>query len=50
MQISFFDNIENKKQERLDQVVDELKEKYGYNTVTRAGKMNASKIVKLKDI
>ena len=48
-QISLFSNKENEKQEKLDKVLDELKNKYGYNSVTRAGKMNVQKIVKLKD-
>ena len=38
-QLSLFKNEENEKQEKLDQVIDELKEKYGYNKITRAGKM-----------
>jgi DNA polymerase-4 len=50
VQLSLFDNKENKKQEQLDKVVDELKEKYGYNSITRAGKMNINKSIKLKDI
>lgn len=40
MQISLFSSNENKKQKDLDKVIDDLKNKYGYNTVTRAGKMN----------
>lgn len=48
-QISLFSNKEIEKQEKLDKVLDELKNKYGYNSVTRAGKMNVQKIVKLKD-
>ena len=39
-QLSLFQNEENKKQEKLDKTIDELKEKYGYNSITRAGKMN----------
>ena len=39
-QISLFDNNDNKKQEKLDKAMDEIKEKYGYNLITRAGKMN----------
>ena len=50
MQLSFFSNEENKKQEKLDKVVDELKERYGYNTITRAGKLHSEEIIKLKDI
>ena len=48
-QISLFSNKEIEKQEKLDKVLDEQKNKYGYNSVTRAGKMNVQKIVKLKD-
>ena len=48
MQISLFQESKNDKQEKLDKVVDELKNKYGYNKITRAGKMNTE--IKLKDI
>lgn len=50
LQISFFQTNQNEKQEKLDKVVDELKQKYGYNTVTRAGKMEVGNLLKLKDI
>ena len=40
MQLSLFNNLENKKQEKLERVVDELKQKYGYNSITRAGEIN----------
>ncbi len=40
IQMSLFNQNSNEKQEKLDKVVDELKNKYGYNSVTRAGKMN----------
>ena len=37
VQISLFGNTEEeKKQEKLDSVVDQLKQKYGYNSITRA--------------
>lgn len=37
MQLSLFqENIEEKKQKQLDKVVDNLKEKYGYEKITRA--------------
>lgn len=45
-----FDHKENEKQEKLDKVVDELKQKYGYNSVTRAGKLHSEDKIKLKDI
>ena len=50
LQLSLFQNETNEKQEKLDKVVDELKQKYGYKSITRAGKMEADKFLKLKDI
>ena len=50
VQLSLFSNEEDKKQEKLDEVIDELKEKYGYNSVTRAGKLHSEEIIKLKDV
>ena len=49
VQLSLFNNDEEKKQEKLDEVVDKLKEKYGYNSVTRAGKLHSEEIIKFKD-
>lgn len=49
-QLSFFQDEQNEKQEKLDKAIDKLKEKYGYNAITRAGKMNVGNILKLKDI
>lgn len=49
-QLSFFQNEKREKQEKLDQAIDQLKEKYGYNTITRAGKMQVGDMLKLKDI
>ena len=49
-QLSFFDNGQNEKQEKLDKVVDELKQKYGYSSITRAGKLNLEGKIKLKDV
>ena len=40
MQLSLFENVQNKKQERIDEVLDKIKEKYGYNSVKRAGEIN----------
>ena len=48
VQLSLFDNT-SKKQSKLDKVVDTLKEKYGYDKITRAGKMNLDKNIKFKD-
>ena len=50
MQLSLFNNEEEEKQEKLDKVVDELKNKYGYSSITRAGKLNAEEIIRLKDV
>lgn len=47
-QISLFSTSDNKKQEKLDETLDKLKEKYGYSTITRAGKMGIEKKIKLK--
>lgn len=49
MQISFFNEENTEKLEKLDNILDKINQKYGYNSVTRAGKMNVQKIVKLKD-
>lgn len=48
-QLSLFKNEENDKQEKLDKTVDALKEKYGYNMITRAGKMQVENMIKLKE-
>ena len=53
MQLSIF-NLEDtkqdtKKQEELDKTIDSLKNKYGYDAITRAGKMNVGKIIRLKE-
>lgn len=49
MQLSLFENTENEKQKKIDTVVDSLKEKYGYEFITRAGKMNIDRNIKLKE-
>ena len=49
MQISLFNTENTEKLEKLDNVLDSINKKYGYNSVTRAGKMEVNKIVKLKD-
>lgn len=50
MQISLFNDKNSTKHEKIDETVDKLKEKYGYNSITRAGKLNMEDIVKLKDV
>ncbi len=47
-QISLFETEKEQKQEKLDEVLDKLKEKYGYEKITRAGKMKIEKNIKLK--
>ena len=50
-QISLFDNVKDEKQEKqekLDIAIDKLKEKYGYNLITRAGKMEVENIIKFR--
>ena len=49
IQISFFNTESTEKLERLDNILDSLNQKYGYNSITRAGKMEVQKIVKLKE-
>ncbi len=47
IQLSIFNN--DKKQEKLDYVLDNIKNKYGYNSITRAGKLDVQNIVKGKE-
>ena len=49
MQMSLFNTASTEKLEKLDKVLDNINQKYGANSVTRAGKMEVQKIVKLKD-
>ena len=49
VQLSLFSNEDDEKQEKLDNVVDKLKEKYGYNSITRAGKLHSEEVIKFKD-
>lgn len=44
IQLSIFDNTNNEKQEKLDNVIDKIKDKYGYNMITRAGKIKLSEV------
>ena len=48
VQMSLFNNDTSKKQEKLDKVVDSLKQKYGYNSVTRARKITFRRYYKIK--
>ncbi len=49
VQMSFFTGGNSEKQEKIDSVLDNLKNKYGYNMVTRAGKLDVEEIVKGKE-
>lgn len=44
-QISFFENEKDEKQEKIDEVLDKLRDKYGYNKISRATKIEADKII-----
>ena len=46
-QISLFST--DTKQEKIDNVLDTLKHKYGYNSVTRAGKLEVEDYVRGKE-
>ncbi len=48
MQLSLFDSKGDEKQEKIDNIIDNLNEKYGYNSITRAGKLNINDIVNIK--
>lgn len=46
LQLSFFENTENNnKQRQLDEAIDKINEKYGYNFIKRAGKLDIENIV-----
>ena len=47
-QLSLFNTEAKKKQEKLDKTIDNLKEKYGYTSITRAGKLEIEKNIKFK--
>ena len=47
-QLSLFDTKDNDKQNTIDNTIDRLKEKYGYNFVTRASNLNIENIVKIR--
>lgn len=50
LQLSLFSHQDSVKQEKIDKVVDDLKQKYGYNSITRAGKLHSEDKIKLKDM
>ena len=48
VQVSLFETEKNKKQDKLDETLDMLKNKYGYSSITRAGNLNIKKNIKFK--
>ncbi len=48
IQLSLFNTNKNEEQEKLDATLDKIKEKYGYYTITRAGKLDIEKNIKFK--
>lgn len=47
-QLSLFGNTKsNYKQEKLDSIIDAINEKYGCDSIIRAGKLNANEIIKI---
>ena len=47
-QLSLFDTNSSEKQDKLDNTIDKLKDKYGYDFITRAGNLNVDNIVKIR--
>lgn len=48
IQLSLFENQTGEKQDKLDHAIDEIKHKYGYDVITRAGKLEIEDMVKIK--
>lgn len=48
VQLSLFDDKNREKQNNLDNVIDKLKDKYGYDFIKRAGDMNVSQMIDKK--
>lgn len=44
-QLSLFGEQDNEKQDKIDEVVDSLKQKYGFNSITRAGKLSMGTVL-----
>lgn len=49
MQMSIFYTNNNKKQEELEKTMDELKKKYGYEKITRAGEMKVKDMLNIRN-
>ncbi len=48
IQMSLFNNQDNQKQEKLDKAMDELKKKFGYEKITRAGEMKVNTLLNIR--
>lgn len=49
IQLSIFEQQTDKKQEKIENVMDDLKKKYGYEVITRAGEMKVSSMLNIRD-
>lgn len=49
VQLSFFEKKENQKQEKIDKTLDDLKKKYGYDTITRAGELKVKELLNIRE-
>ena len=50
LQLSLFSHQDSEKHQKIDKVVDDLKQKYGYNSITRAGNLYSEDKIKFKDM
>ena len=48
VQLSLFSNSNNEKQDKLDNTIDKIKEKYGYDFIKRAGNLKVENAVKIR--
>ena len=49
MQLSMFEEQTNRKQEKIDDIMENLKKKYGYGIITRAGEMKVKDMLNVRD-
>ena len=49
MQLSIFEEPTNKKQEKIENVIENLKNKYGYGIITRAGEMKVNNMLNIRE-
>lgn len=48
VQLSFFEQKTDEKQEKIENVIDDLKNKYGYEMITRAGEMKVKSMLNIR--